>query len=101
MRVNGLCVFFLRMARIFRLPFRPFLPLHAHFVSPYSVIFCEAVAIYGIIIAILFQSRMSPREDGAIMTAQDYHAGYALFWSGVQCGLTNLFCGYVILASTQ
>lgn len=62
----------------------------------HSVIFCEAVAIYGIIIAILFQSRIS---NGNITTfeATDFHAGYALFWAGIECGFTNLFCGYAFL----
>jgi V-type H+-transporting ATPase proteolipid subunit len=56
-----------------------------------SIIFCEAVAIYGIIIAILFQSRMNGMNEN-LVTA-DFHAGYGLFFAGLECGLTNLFCG--------
>jgi V-type H+-transporting ATPase proteolipid subunit len=78
------------------LPFLP--PTASHWpLPPFSIIFCEAVAIYGIIIAILFQNKMTGRADSQLPELQDFHAGYALFWAGLQAGLTNLFCGYVIL----
>ena len=58
-----------------------------------SVIFCEAVAIYGIIIAIVFSGKL-----GSVSTYsdRDYFTGYALFWSGLTVGVCNLFCGITI-----
>ncbi|GBP48923.1 V-type proton ATPase 21 kDa proteolipid subunit [Eumeta japonica] len=50
-----------------------------------SVIFCEAVAIYGLITAIVL-SGMLARE----MTLM---AGYVMFGAGLAVGLVNLFCG--------
>lgn len=59
-----------------------------------SVIFCEASAIYGVIMAILISSRWfeSP-EDGPPFSA---FAGYALFFSGCMVGFSNLVCGLAV-----
>lgn len=57
-----------------------------------SVIFCEAVAIYGVIMAIIMQSRIVEAEDGGLPSA---YLGYALFAAGLTVGFSNLFCGYV------
>lgn len=59
-----------------------------------SVIFCEAVAIYGVIMAIIMQSRIVEAEDGGLPSA---YLGYALFAAGLTVGFSNLFCGYVFL----
>lgn len=58
-----------------------------------SVIFCEAVAIYGVIMAIIMQSRIVEAEDGGLPSA---YLGYALFAAGLTVGFSNLFCGYVL-----
>jgi V-type H+-transporting ATPase proteolipid subunit len=58
-----------------------------------SIIFCEAVAIYGIIIAIIFQGKLE--DFGDTPSDPDFHAAFALFWGGLTVGLANLFCGYV------
>merc|ERR1712072_1414799 len=79
-----------------------------------SVIFCEALAIYGVIIAIISATKVHEDEvkeswiaKGASGTAmvtsyfgsgfdwdpQVIHAGYAVFASGVTVGLANLSCG--------
>jgi V-type H+-transporting ATPase 21kDa proteolipid subunit len=58
-----------------------------------SVIFCEAVAIYGIIIAIIFTNRL---ELAKPMTRMSYYTGFSLFWSGISVGLCNLACGICI-----
>lgn len=50
------------------------------------------MAIYGIIIAIIFASKMS--DSGKPATDSDYFSGFALFFSGVTVGVVNLFCGY-------
>jgi len=62
-----------------------------------SIIFCEAVAIYGIIMAIVFSQKMNNpqlNEDGTYQ-AQDLFAGFSIFTSGLTVGFANLFCGYV------
>ena len=67
-----------------------------------SVIFCEAVAIYGVIIAIILQTRANIiREDGNIYkdpAAYDaaLFKAYAMFGAGLSVGLSNLFCGVCV-----
>merc|ERR1712167_438469 len=71
-----------------------------------SVIFCEAVAIYGVIVSIILQTHLEPSEkvdamfddDGKVNAAyrQMMYAGYAIFWSGITCGLGNLACGVCV-----
>lgn len=63
------------------------------------MIFCEAVAIYGVIMAIIMQEKMSS-PDFDIYNASyenDYrkalYAGYAVFWTGLSVGVSNLVCG--------
>lgn len=58
-----------------------------------SVIFCEAVAIYGVIMAIIMQSRIVEAEDGGLPSA---YLGYALFAAGLTVGFSNLFCGLCV-----
>mmetsp|Transcript_33479 Transcript_33479/g.132082 ORF Transcript_33479/g.132082 Transcript_33479/m.132082 type:complete len:151 (-) Transcript_33479:2082-2534(-) len=55
-----------------------------------SVIFCEAVAIYGVIMAIIMQTKIIDATDGA---EPSFFAGYGLFATGLTVGLANLFCG--------
>eukprot|EP01100_Stratorugosa_tubuloviscum_P002511 TRINITY_DN1586_c0_g1_i1.p1 TRINITY_DN1586_c0_g1~~TRINITY_DN1586_c0_g1_i1.p1 ORF type:complete len:170 (-),score=76.72 TRINITY_DN1586_c0_g1_i1:136-645(-) len=59
-----------------------------------SVIFCEAVAIYGIIMAIIFQQKIIPISDPP--TSKDSYSGYCLFTSGLTVGFANLFCGICV-----
>ncbi|CAG9461439.1 unnamed protein product [Pedinophyceae sp. YPF-701] len=59
-----------------------------------SIIFCEAVAIYGVIVGIILQTKVDyapPPYD-----AQQYAAGYAIFGAGLTAGLSNLFCGICV-----
>lgn len=61
-----------------------------------SIIFCEVVAIYGVIMAIVFSAKISAHlEDGVngLWSPQNYFTGYALFWGGLTVGLCNLVCG--------
>eukprot|EP00962_Isochrysis_galbana_P050895 scaffold22249_cov107-Isochrysis_galbana.AAC.1 len=66
---------------------------------PRSVIFCEAVAIYGVIVAIILQSKIEHNEPAIIMAKPEavrnvsMNAGYSMFWAGVCCGIGNLACG--------
>jgi F0F1-type ATP synthase membrane subunit c/vacuolar-type H+-ATPase subunit K len=57
----------------------------------FSVIFCEAVAIYGIIMAVIFQTKLG--ETGENVTLKDYYSGFSIFWAGMAVGLTNIICG--------
>lgn len=64
-----------------------------------SVIFCEATAIYGVILAIILLSKISPPKDTAHTLAAAwnwasfYFAGYAVFSSGCSVGFTNIASG--------
>uniref|UniRef100_A0A6B2LMX2 V-ATPase proteolipid subunit C-like domain-containing protein n=1 Tax=Arcella intermedia TaxID=1963864 RepID=A0A6B2LMX2_9EUKA len=55
-----------------------------------SIIFCEALAIYGIITAIIVQIKITSTKT---MAGSDYYAGFAIFWAGLLVGASNLACG--------
>merc|ERR1719394_344313 len=67
-----------------------------------SIIFCEAVAIYGVIMAII----MANKIEGSIQftvpvhpnewQAQTMVAGWCMFCVGLSVGLSNLFCGVCV-----
>lgn len=70
-----------------------------------SVIFCEATAIYGVILAIILSSQIgdgkSDRQLG--QSNEEWHsrplamyAGYSLFAAGLGVGLTNLASGLCV-----
>ncbi|CAH1106439.1 unnamed protein product [Psylliodes chrysocephalus] len=66
-----------------------------------SVIFCEAVAIYGLIIAIVLSGYMENftwslvlKEDD--LKSKNWLAGYVMFGSGLSVGMVNLFCGMAV-----
>lgn len=59
-----------------------------------SIIFCEVVAIYGVIMAIIFSSKMqSVGDPEKLYSGSNYFTGYALFWAGLTVGICNLVCG--------
>lgn len=58
-----------------------------------SIIFCEVVAIYGVIMAIVFSSKLNPVPEDQLYTGSNYYTGYALFWGGITVGMCNLICG--------
>eukprot|EP00339_Tiarina_fusa_P019924 CAMPEP_0117015176 /NCGR_PEP_ID=MMETSP0472-20121206/12176_1 /TAXON_ID=693140 ORGANISM="Tiarina fusus, Strain LIS" /NCGR_SAMPLE_ID=MMETSP0472 /ASSEMBLY_ACC=CAM_ASM_000603 /LENGTH=177 /DNA_ID=CAMNT_0004718923 /DNA_START=51 /DNA_END=584 /DNA_ORIENTATION=- len=63
-----------------------------------SVIFCEAVAIYGVIIAIILQGKISESHfaPGSAEYAKNAFSAYSIFWSGISVGLSNLVCGICV-----
>lgn len=66
-----------------------------------SVIFCEAVAIYGLITAIVLSGMLeefnySQAELREEVRNQNWMAGYLLFGAGLAVGLVNLFCGIAV-----
>eukprot|EP01068_Selenidium_serpulae_P006343 Selendium_serpulae@DN4352_c0_g1_i1.p1 len=72
-----------------------------------SVIFCEAVAIYGVIMTIIFTNLMQPQEDfhpldsavtpsESIAMKWNVRSGWALLGSGLITGLSNLGCGIAV-----
>lgn len=59
-----------------------------------SIIFCEVVAIYGVIMAIIFSSKLQGVSDyEELMSPRNYYTGFALFWAGLTVGMCNLICG--------
>lgn len=63
-----------------------------------SIIFCEAVAIYGVIVAIILQTRIDnvePLEDGTWGIGV-MKAGYAILGAGITTGFANLVCGICV-----
>lgn len=64
-----------------------------------SVIFCEAVAIYGLITAIVLSgmlAQLPTSGDSGEVNGQMLLSGYVMFGSGVAVGLVNLFCGITV-----
>merc|ERR1712113_928943 len=53
----------------------------------------EVVAIYGVIMSIVFSSKVSQIDPNALYSGSNYFTGYALFWSGLLVGMCNLVCG--------
>ncbi|KAI4380940.1 hypothetical protein MLD38_007068 [Melastoma candidum] len=61
-----------------------------------SVIFCEAVAIYGVIVAIILQTKLESVPQSLLYAPESLRAGYAIFASGIIVGFANLVCGLCV-----
>lgn len=82
-----------------------------------SIIFCEVVAIYGVIMStphpyhhyrlrpytdiiprkgIVFSAKLAPVFGPELYQAKNYYTGYALFWGGLTVGVCNLVCGVAV-----
>ncbi|KAF9924016.1 H(+)-transporting V0 sector ATPase subunit c'' [Linnemannia zychae] len=60
-----------------------------------SIIFCEVVAIYGLIMAIVFSAKLNSGNE-TITSSEAYYKGFALFWAGLTTGICNLVCGVTV-----
>ncbi|MCJ1474749.1 H(+)-transporting V0 sector ATPase subunit c'' [Lambiella insularis] len=58
-----------------------------------SIIFCEVVAIYGVIMAIVFSAKLDLVSEENLYSGSNYYTGFALFWGGLTVGMCNLICG--------
>ncbi|VEU42349.1 unnamed protein product [Pseudo-nitzschia multistriata] len=64
-----------------------------------SVIFCEATAIYGLIMAIILGNKIKEPETVSYYLEEGwdyngyYYAGYGMFSAGLSVGLTNVASG--------
>ncbi|CAJ1964291.1 unnamed protein product [Cylindrotheca closterium] len=64
-----------------------------------SVIFCEATAIYGVIMAIILTNKIKAPETSGYYLEDGwdyngyYYAGYGMFSAGLSVGLTNIASG--------
>ncbi len=70
-----------------------------------SVIFCEATAIYGVILSIILTNKTQLPDAANLPTTEAGYAqwavlarfaGYAIFWAGLGVGLTNLGSGICV-----
>ncbi|SCV99506.1 LAFE_0A04654g1_1 [Lachancea fermentati] len=61
-----------------------------------SIIFCEVVAIYGLIMAIVFSSKLTVAPAETMFSKSNLYTGYSLFWAGITVGVSNLICGVAV-----
>jgi len=61
-----------------------------------SIIFCEVVAIYGVIMSIVFSSKLVYVAEDGLYSGSNFYTGYALFWGGLTVGACNLICGVAV-----
>lgn len=61
-----------------------------------SIIFCEVVAIYGVIMSIVFSAKLAGVQGAELYDAKTYYTGFALFWAGLTVGMCNLVCGVAV-----
>lgn len=67
-----------------------------------SVVFCEAVAIYGVIMAIIMSEKIEIYGKGLDIYSSPeayrkvLYSSLALLWTGIGVGLSNVICGICV-----
>ncbi|UYV62370.1 ATP6V0B [Cordylochernes scorpioides] len=66
-----------------------------------SIIFSEAVGIYGIIVSLIMLTNLEmfgleAAEQNFAMKAQNYMSGYIMLGAGLTAGIANLVCGWAV-----
>lgn len=61
-----------------------------------SIIFCEVVAIYGVIMAIVFSSKLENLAGKELYSPDTYYTSFAIFWAGLVVGMCDLICGVAV-----
>jgi len=66
-----------------------------------SIIFCEAVAIYGLIVAIVLSGMIDTYSldkvaANPVILENNIYSAHLIFWSGVTVGFVNLACGICV-----
>ncbi|XP_018569479.1 V-type proton ATPase 21 kDa proteolipid subunit [Anoplophora glabripennis] len=66
-----------------------------------SIIFCEAVAIYGLIMAIVLSSnfreyKLEEYLVSEVIASRNHAGAHIIFGAGVTVGFVNLFCGVCV-----
>ncbi|KAL7275841.1 V-type proton ATPase subunit c'' [Rhizina undulata] len=61
-----------------------------------SIIFCEVVAIYGVIMSIVFSAKLAGISGPDLYDPKNFYTGYALFWGGITVGVCNMVCGIAV-----
>lgn len=66
-----------------------------------SIIFCEAVAIYGLITAIVLSSNFSRFDElkahtDDLIRSKNFMGSHVIFGAGTIVGMVNLFCGLCV-----
>ncbi|KAI5813094.1 ATP synthase subunit C-domain-containing protein [Pyronema omphalodes] len=61
-----------------------------------SIIFCEVVAIYGVIMSIVFSAKLANVSGDDLYSPVNFYTGYALFWGGLTVGFCNMVCGIAV-----
>ncbi len=61
-----------------------------------SIIFCEAVAIYGVIMAIILINKFGGKSSDYADHKARLYAGFSILGSGLTVGVSNLVCGICV-----
>lgn len=63
-----------------------------------SIVFCEAAAIYGVIMSVVINGNINVETmgDSPEVMMKDYYGAYRLFAAGLMVGISNLCCGIAI-----
>ena len=61
-----------------------------------SILFCEALSIYGIIVSIIIATKVEKTANKP-PSSLDYQCGYLMLGAGLIVGFANLSAGYFII----